>query len=219
MTYAYATEHATYDDSYLLDALRRALPPPAAPGGRTLRVFDLGCGNGVVAKTLAADGYDVTAVDTSETGIEMARRAGVSGCRFEVASAYDDLGARFGLFDAVISLEVVEHLFSPAAYAQTVKGLLGPGAPAIVSTPYHGYLKNLAISITGKWDTHLAPNWEGGHIKFFSRDTLRQLFAEAGLHETAFLRAGRIAPLAKSMIGVYRAQDGRSADVARKIGQ
>jgi 2-polyprenyl-6-hydroxyphenyl methylase/3-demethylubiquinone-9 3-methyltransferase len=205
VTYAYATEQATYDDGYLLGALRRALPPPVMPGGAALRVFDLGCGNGVAAKTLASQGYEVTAVDTSETGIEMARRAGVSGCRFEVASAYDDLGARFGAFDAVISLEVVEHLFSPATYARTVRGLLSPGAPAVVSTPYHGYLKNLAISLTGKWDPHFAPNWEGGHIKFFSRETLRQLFAEAGLKETAFLRVGRIAPLAKSMVGVYRA--------------
>ena len=206
-TYSYASEaDPSCTGDYLLPAVTRAL----AGVPRGARVFEIGCGNGVTAKALARLGYDVTAVDTSVSGIEMARLEGASQCRFEVGSAYDDLAGRFGTFDAVVSLEVVEHLFSPATFARTVKALLAEGAPAVISTPYHGYLKNLALAVMDKWDRHHAPNWEGGHIKFWSRASLREFFESAGLRETAFLRVGRIAPLAKSMIGVYRSSGSAS---------
>jgi 2-polyprenyl-6-hydroxyphenyl methylase/3-demethylubiquinone-9 3-methyltransferase len=199
MGYEYETADLVYEHGYLVRPLLRALTrlPPGAS------IFELGCGNGAVAKELARAGYTVTAVDPSESGIDMARQSCPQRCTFEVASAYDDLAARFGAFDAVVSLEVVEHLYSPAKFAAAVKALLKPGAPAIISTPYHGYLKNLALALAGKWDWHHSPNWEGGHIKFWSRATLRTLFEAAGLQETAFIPAGRLAPLAKSMIGIY----------------
>jgi hypothetical protein len=37
-----------------------------------------------------------------------------------------------------------------------------------VSTPYHGYHKNLGLALSGKMDAHFTALWEGGHIKFFS---------------------------------------------------
>lgn len=203
MSYAYSTDQAVYENGYLMRPVLHALAV-LKPGAR---LFELGCGNGVGAKALAAAGYDVTAVDLSETGIVAARLSATPGCRFEVASADDDLAGRFGTFDAVVSLEVVEHLYAPAKYAATIRALLKPGAPAIISTPYHGYLKNLALAAAGKWDRHHSPNWEGGHIKFWSRITLRRLFEEGGMRETGFVRAGRIPPLAKSMIATYRAED------------
>ncbi|MFN3682011.1 MAG: hypothetical protein ACK4VP_08235, partial [Nitrospira sp.] len=79
------------------------------------------------------------------------------------------------------------------------------GGVAIVSTPYHGYWKNLALALSGKMDAHFTALWDHGHIKFWSIRTLRQLLQEAGFSEIRFLRVGRIPPLAKSMIAVaYR---------------
>jgi 2-polyprenyl-3-methyl-5-hydroxy-6-metoxy-1,4-benzoquinol methylase len=89
-------------------------------------------------------GYTVTAVDTSIDGIKLANSR-FPGIAFHNASAYDDLSGKFGKFKAVISLEVVEHIFEPRKYAATVYELLEPGGVAIISTPYHSYLKNLAL--------------------------------------------------------------------------
>lgn len=75
---------------------------------------------------------------------------------------------------------------------------------AIISTPYHGYWKNLALALSGKMDAHFTALWDHGHIKFWSIDTLRRLLQEAGFAEIRFLRVGRIPPLAKSMIAVAR---------------
>ena len=170
-------------------------------GGGPLRIFDLGCGNGSVANDLAERGYAVAGVDASEEGIEQAKRA-YPDLDLQIGSAYDDLAAKFGRFPVVVSLEVVEHLYFPKKFAARVFSLLEPGGTAIISTPYNGYLKNLAIAVAGGFDRHVTALWDHGHIKFWSMATLRTLLVGAGLRDVDFLRAGRIAPLAKSMIAV-----------------
>jgi hypothetical protein len=75
-----------------------------------------------------------------------------------------------------------------------------PGGKFICTTPYHGYLKNLAISLAGGWDKHADPLFDGGHIKLFSRRTLSALMAEAGFRKLEFRGAGRYPYFWKSMI-------------------
>lgn len=161
--------------------------------------MDLGCGGGATAAMVAELGYSVTAVDPSKTGIRVATAA-YPAVRFAERSAYDDLSSEFGEFDAVISLEVIEHCYWPRLFAKTILSLLRPGGLAIISTPFHGYWKNLALAIAGKFDTHWSPLWDGGHIKFWSEKTLHALLDEVGLVDVEFQRVGRIPPLAKSMI-------------------
>ena len=101
-------------------------------------------------------------------------------------------------------MEVVEHVYAPRQFAKRVYDLLEPGGVAVISTPYHGYLKNLAIALLDKSDWHHTALWDHGDIKFWSIKTLGQLLAEAGFAEIKFLRVGRIPVLAKSMIAVAR---------------
>ena len=197
--YGYTHGGATWDDSHVWDVVRSELA--ALPQGS--RLFELGCGNGMLAARVAALGFDVTAVDPSTSGIEVARRSH-PGVRFEVGSVGEPLAERFGVFPVLLSIEVIEHCFSPREFASAVWDLLAPGGVAIVSTPYHGYLKNLALALSGRFDAHFGALWEGGHIKFFSMKTLSELFAGQGLRDIRIRRAGRIAPLAKSMILVAR---------------
>ncbi|MEO1640123.1 MAG: methyltransferase domain-containing protein [Pseudomonadota bacterium] len=179
----------------ILGPLKAALPTP--------RLFDLGCGNGVIANHFAQEGWEVTGVDVSTEGIAQAN-ATYPDLALSTGSAYDDLRGRFGQFPAVISLEVVEHVYAPRDYARTLADLLEPGGTAILSTPYHGYLKNLALAATGKMDAHFTALWDHGHIKFWSIATLSALLAEVGLTVEQTLRVGRIPPLAKSMVLVAR---------------
>lgn len=188
---------------YLLPKVRSILDTERKRTSSTGRLFDLGCGNGSVSAALAKSGFNVTGVDSSEAGINQARMA-YPGLRFECASAYDDLALQYGRFDYVVSLEVVEHVFAPRKYAETLYKLVDEGGIAIISTPYHGYIKNLALALTSKMDRHFTALWDHGHIKFWSIMTLRVLLTEAGFRQIDFYRVGRIPPLAKSMIAVAR---------------
>lgn len=167
------------------------------------RVFELGCGNGSVANILVQQGWSVTGVDPSLEGIAHANKI-YPNLNLYQGSAYDDLVSRFGQFPVVTSLEVVEHVYFPRRYAATLFSLLESGGCAIVSTPYHGYLKNLLIALTGKMDAHFTALWDHGHIKFWSMKTLSELLREAGFVDIHFERVGRIPVLAKSMIAIAR---------------
>jgi 2-polyprenyl-6-hydroxyphenyl methylase/3-demethylubiquinone-9 3-methyltransferase len=166
------------------------------------RIFDLGCGNGSVANHLSKK-FDVAGIDLSESGIAEANAA-FPRLRLERASVYDDLAGKYGQFDAVVSLEVVEHLIDPRLYARRMFDLVRPGGHCIVSTPYHGYLKNVAMAVTGKMDNHFTALWDGGHIKFWSVRTLTILLEEAGFRDVRFRFVGRVRWLAKSMVAVAR---------------
>lgn len=80
--------------------------------GNGRRVFDIGCGNGSTAQALYELGYEVAGVDPSDSGIQIAQ-ANYPHLRIEAGSAYDNLSAKYGKFPAVISLEVIEHLYYP----------------------------------------------------------------------------------------------------------
>ncbi len=198
--YRYEDSLENCSHEYLMPAVKAEL---ARLNPAPKRLFDLGCGNGSVGAALHRLGWDVEGVDPSSDGIEFAQ-ANFPDLRFEVGSAYDNLAEIYGRFPVVISLEVIEHVYAPRDYARTLADLLEPGGTAIISTPYHGYLKNLALAVSGKMDKHFTALWDHGHIKFWSVRTLTQLLSEAGLKEIRFLRVGRVPPLAKSMIAIVR---------------
>jgi 2-polyprenyl-6-hydroxyphenyl methylase/3-demethylubiquinone-9 3-methyltransferase len=152
---------------------------------------------------LAEEGYEVAGVDPSTEGIAHAQAA-YPHLRLDVGSAYDDLVACFGRFPAVISLEVIEHVYAPRDFVRILFDLAEPGGMALVSTPYHGYWKNLTLAVTGRLDNHFTALWDHGHIKFWSVRTLGQLLRESGFANLRFLRVGRVPALAKSMIAVAR---------------
>jgi 2-polyprenyl-6-hydroxyphenyl methylase/3-demethylubiquinone-9 3-methyltransferase len=199
--YVHGSSACNCSHDYLLPAVLRELE--RLPWHAPRRVFDLGCGSGAVANALSTRGYRVTGVDPSTDGIARARAA-YPTLDLHLGSAYDELAARFGSFPAVVSLEVVEHVYDPRTYAASVYALLEPGGTAIISTPYHGYLKNLAIALANKTDAHVNPLWDHGHIKFWSIRTLSVLLREAGFRDLRFERVGRIRALAKSMIAIVR---------------
>jgi len=162
-------------------------------------ICDLGCGNGHISGRLAVQGYEVTGVDASTSGIQIARRAYPSATFIETLIDRN-LGERLGQFDLVISSDVIEHLYRPSDLLEAARSLLKPGGHALVGTPYHGYIKNLVLAVTGKMDSHFSALHEGGHIKFFSVRTLSQLMTSHAFEDLSFSFYGRAPLLWKNMI-------------------
>jgi SAM-dependent methyltransferase len=197
--YTYYGDTDSLDHTWTVPALIRELKERGAPK----QVFDAGCGNGVVGDKLSKAGYLVTGVDLSSTGIANAQER-YPHCSLHIGSIYDDLAKDYGQFPSVICLEVVEHLFEPKLWASRMFDLTQPGGMLFVSTPYHGYLKNLAICAAGKFDKHVDVMWDCGHIKFFSQATLSMLLEGAGFTGIRYRRLGRVPCFAKSMLAIAR---------------
>jgi len=185
---------------FLMSPLLSLLPQQTDFAGEKLRILDLGCGNGSLSHAIAQQGYEVVGVEQSELGVTIARRS-FPNCRFIQASIYDLPNAELqNTFDAVISVEVIEHLLYPRKLVRVAKKCLKPNGCLILTTPYHGYWKNLVLALSGKMDKHLTVLWDGGHIKFFSVNTLTTLLQEEGFTDIQFKFAGRLPQLWKSML-------------------
>jgi 2-polyprenyl-3-methyl-5-hydroxy-6-metoxy-1,4-benzoquinol methylase len=148
-------------------------------------------------------GYDVYGTDASESGIAIAKTKYPE--RFFIQDlSKDDLPEEINniVFDTIISTEVIEHIYSPKEYFEFCKKVLSKAnlGELILSTPYHGYLKNLFLALTGKMESHFTVLWEGGHIKFWSRKTLTKALNESGFEVVDFKGSGRFPLLWKSMI-------------------
>ena len=170
-------------------------------------VLDLGCGDGNFTASLAEGGFKMHGIDPSSGGIQRASER-YPEIRFVEASAYENLLAPFQReqpFDAIVSIEVVEHLYSPRTFCRRAHEALRPGGLFIITTPYWGWLKNVGLAVTNRIDRALTALWEGGHIKHFSYQTLRRLGEEQGFEFVSFHGAGRSIPfLWKGMMMVFR---------------
>ena len=159
-------------------------------------ICDLGCGNGHIAGRLASLGYSVTGIDASPSGISIAQRA-YPNAKFINAFIDRDLT---GSFDVVLSSDVIEHLYRPSDLLDAAFSLLKPRGHLLVGTPYHGYLKNVALAVSGRMDSHFSALHDGGHIKFFSVKTLSELVKSHSFTDLSFSFYGRAPWLWKNMI-------------------
>lgn len=112
----------------------------------------------------------------------------------------EELRSKAGQFDVVLSTEVIEHVYNPRGLLKTCYDLLRPGGALVLTTPYHGYFKNLLLAVTRKLDRHFTVLWDHGHIKFRSHKTMHEVLAETGFTRIKFSGARRIPWLWKSMV-------------------
>jgi 2-polyprenyl-3-methyl-5-hydroxy-6-metoxy-1,4-benzoquinol methylase len=171
-------------------------------GSRPLgtRILDAGCGNGYLISQLVDRGLECFGVDPSETGITLARGS-CPAANFACFDLTVDTGALIlESFDIVTCIEVIEHVYAPRLLLSNLFRLLKPGGKLILTTPYHGYFKNLAIVTSGRFDRHLNPLWDHGHIKFFSHRTLKSALSEAGFGQIEISGIGRMPGLWKTMM-------------------
>ncbi|ACK73856.1 Methyltransferase type 11 (plasmid) [Gloeothece citriformis PCC 7424] len=196
----YRDASSAHHHSYLLPPLLDLISQQQHNSSKKLRVLDLGCGNGSLSQKIAEQGYELIGVNESASGILFASE-NFQDCKFIQASLYDLPYSDWeSTFDIVISAEVIEHLLYLWELIRCAKKCLKPKGKLILTTPYHGYWKNLILSLFGKMDGDFTVLWDGGQIKFFSVATLAQLLQEEGFTQINFKFAGRIPYLWKSML-------------------
>jgi 2-polyprenyl-3-methyl-5-hydroxy-6-metoxy-1,4-benzoquinol methylase len=179
---------------FVRQAIRDRFPSQPAD---ELRVLDIGCGNGSqLALPLAKDGYNLTGIDTDEASIRHARKLSgdLPNARF-LGTTLDDFDDPTE-FEVVILSEVLEHLERPEQLLTAAAGRMTPNGLMIVTVP-NGYgefewdswvfrglrLQKLIDRVYGKGAAILGAtdNHASGHIQFFIRADLDEMFAAAGL--------------------------------------
>lgn len=166
------------------------------PGWRCL---DFGCGDGHTSGPwLVERGCTYVGVDISETAVRAARQAGLEA---QVIPDTSSLPFASASFDAVLAVEVLEHLFDPRAAALEMFRVLRGGGLLLATVPNVAYWRRrLDLMLLGRWnplgdDLSVREPWRDPHIRFFNAGALKRMLlsvgfspVEIGGHEGSFVR-------------------------------
>ncbi len=156
-----------------------------------LRLLDVGCGGGILSESMARLGANVQGIDIVPRNIEVARlRARDSGLPVEYAAVHARALRQHGArYDAVLNMEVVEHIPDPAALVEDCAALLNPGGALVLATINRTWLSWL-FAIAGaeyilrwlpkgthRWDRFITP----AELASFAEQCGLQLIARTGV--------------------------------------
>ncbi len=169
---------------YLRDRLQQHFS--LADGRRCLdglTILDIGCGAGLVCEPLARLGANVTGVDAADESIAVARaHAEQSGLTIDYrAGAAEALLADARSFDAIVSLEVVEHVADVARYFETIAALLKPGGLFLFSTPNRTAASFLSVIVGAEYLLRWLPRGTHDWRRFLTPGQFTQALDTAGL--------------------------------------
>lgn len=156
----------------------RALRPFAG-----LSLVDIGCGGGLIAEPMARLGFEVVAIDAAPEAIEVARaHAEASGLAIDYrAATAEALAAAARRFDAVLALEIVEHVADRDAFFAALGRLVKPGG-ALIGATLNRTFRSFALAIVG---AEYVLNWlpRGTHDwnRFLAPTELRAKLEDSGL--------------------------------------
>lgn len=148
--------------------------------GRNKKVLEVGPATGYITEVLAQRGCNVTCIEKDPTAAELAQRF----CeRMIVANVEElDFEAAFGeeQFDVVLLGDVLEHLADPGAVLTKAATVLAPSGYVVASVPNvaHGSVR-LAL-LRGEFRYSEMGLLDRSHLRFFTRETLADLFRDAG---------------------------------------
>ena len=111
-----------------------------------LTLLDIGCGGGLVAEPMARLGFSVTAIDASDENIGTALvHAGRMGLAIDYRAIMPETLAETGAtYDAVLALEVIEHVADVDAFWRATAALMKPGG-ALIAATLNRTMKSLAL--------------------------------------------------------------------------
>ena len=142
-------------------------------------IVDFGCGNGRVIQEMKKINpqAEYIGLDVSEMALKSAA-AILPDCKFYKIEDGENLPLENNSIDFVFSSEVIEHIYDIENAFLEISRILKPGGKLLLTTPYHGLIKNLLIVLFA-FDKHFNP--AGSHIRFFSKKSLFSLLKKAGL--------------------------------------
>jgi 2-polyprenyl-6-hydroxyphenyl methylase/3-demethylubiquinone-9 3-methyltransferase len=164
-------------------AAQHGRDPKAPRAFEGLRILDIGCGGGLLCEPMARLGAEVVGADAAERNIPVAKihseKMGLD-IDYRVTTA-EALAADGEQFDAVLNMEVVEHVADPQGFLNACASLVKPGGIHICSTINRNPKSYLFAIIGAEQVMRWLPKGTHEWSKFITPDELFDMLSRAGL--------------------------------------
>lgn len=157
------------------------------------RVLEIGVGTGALMHWLKHKGLEPEGVDISETNINNLRDRGFKAYLHDLNET--PLQFPENTFDAVVSLDVIEHVICPIFFMSEVYRVCKPGGHAIVSTANVRSLKHIfRLLAQGRFPktSEEEHGWDCGHLHYFTSKDVAILGKEKGFDVVRILGASLV---------------------------
>ena len=148
-----------------------------------LRILDIGCGGGLLSEPMARLGADIVGADAAEANIKTALvHAEDQGLEIDYrAITAEQLNQAGEKFDAILNMEVIEHVAAPEVFMAECAAMLKPQGLMFLAT-LNRTMKSFALAIVGaeyvlRWLPRGTHDWQ----KFITPHELEVMAAKAGL--------------------------------------
>lgn len=148
-----------------------------------LRLLDIGCGGGLLSEPMARLGADIIGADAAEANIKTAlMHAQSQGLEIDYrAVTAEQLNQAGEKFDAILNMEVIEHVAAPEVFMAECAAMLKPQGLMFLAT-LNRTMKSFALAIIGaeyvlRWLPRGTHDWQ----KFITPHELEIMAAKAGL--------------------------------------
>src|SRR5512133_1617630 len=148
------------------------------------KILDVGCGGGILSEALAKAGAQVTGIDMAQAALDVAKRH-AEGQGLKVEYRYENVEEyarqNAGTFDAVVCMEMLEHVPEPQKIVAACAQVLKPGGHAFFSTINRTLMSLVAVILIGGNVLRLLPRGTHTYSKLIRPSELKAWSKDSGL--------------------------------------
>ncbi len=154
--------HEIEPESFWYDHRNRCIKEIFSLHDIKIPFFDIGGGNGRIAKDLGTSGFETVMLEPGIDGASNARKYGVENV---ICSTFDDAGFKENIIPAAGLFDVLEHIENDKGFLNQINKSLAPGGKLIITVPAYNFL----------WS---ANDNRVGHYRRYSLTVLKKLLLE-----------------------------------------
>lgn len=161
-------------------------------------LLDIGCQDGKMSSIISEEGFKVYGIDIDDSLIEKATER-FPEINFKCVDCGKELPFPNDFFDIVWAGDVIEHITDTDIFVNEINRILKKDGLFIMSTPYHGLIKNILIAVLN-FEGHFNPEFP--HYKFFTIKSLKNILEKRGFSIFTVNYIGRFRPISNNMFVV-----------------